>query len=203
MKTDGTSLPFSRDLTEKIMNDLNLTKLLLKKMGSYPRKRGRYNASELYGITKGYVTPELWLNPKPKLAKDAIKMWNGTLAHEQIQKLLPKEGCELKREHLYKGITLVGKADYQDASDPNSDIWEFKTSDVLMDTAKEGHEYQGRLYCTMFQRPRTIIYQPVQTADSLFLKNLGFVTRDDEWFDEQMEKLYAFHLKVEPLWQTT
>lgn len=188
------------------MRDINLTSLLLQRMQSYPRKRGRYSPSEIYGILYGFggkkTTPEEWMNPKPKAPKDAIKMWTGTIAHDQIQRLLKREGCEIKKEYPYRDIVLAGKADYHvDPLDPTSDIWEFKTADKIMEEAKDSHEHQAKLYCTMFDRPRTRIFQPLQTEDALFLKEIGVVTRDDEWFAGEMEKLYEFHLKVEPLWQ--
>jgi hypothetical protein len=68
-----------------------------------------------------------------------------------------------------------------------------------MDASKPWHEYQVKLYCTMFERPRGVVLQPVENKDGLYLKEIGYVTRDDQWFADEMAKLYAFHLTVEEI----
>lgn len=182
------------------MQDIDLTPALRKKHGNYPRKRGRYSSSELYGITHGYTSPQNWLNPPEKKVLDMLRMWNGTLVHDHIQRLLPPELSEIKKEHLWNGITLVAKVDHLPKHE--NTVWEFKSAEEEMAASKESHEYQGKLYCTIFERPQTKIFQPVQSPDhGLFLKHIGTVDRDDVWFQKQLEKLYEFHLKVEELWK--
>ena len=175
------------------MNDIDITDLILEKNSkSYPRTRGRYSASEIYAIFAGWTPAEKWLKPDPKDAASCIKMWKGTMAHEHIQNLLKNGVCEPKKEHKYKDITLVGKADF--LPDDTDAGWEIKTSEEIMPKAKAWHEHQAKLYCTMFQRPSFLILQPAQTEDRVFLKNVGVVYRDDEWFLDQMIKLHKFHL---------
>ena len=70
-----------------------------------------------------------------------------------------------------------------------------------MDTAKPWHIHQVKLYTSMFDREIGLVYQPVEEENRLILKHLGSVERDDKWFEEQLEKLYEFHLKVEKLWE--
>lgn len=127
-------------------------------------------------------------------------MWNGTLVHQYVQDLLPNECNEIKVEHQHSipgtedVITLVGKVDHV----PNhiQQVWEFKTSKDELPEAKKEHAYQCKLYCTMVERPEGVVYQPVQHKTGLYLKHLETVTRDDEWFEEQMKKLVLFHQQV-------
>lgn len=185
------------------MKDVNLTTKLQQKMKSRPRIRGRYNASELYGITVGFrgqkTTPTEWMTPQNRSVAEMLKMWNGTGIHNQLEELMGKEHAEKKVEYVYKGITLVLKLDFLPPHLPDV-IWEFKSSDKLMAKSKPWHEYQLRLYLTAFDKRLGVILQPVSNESGLYLKNIGEVTRDDEWFMEQMEKLYQFHLEVEKLW---
>lgn len=179
---------------------IDLTQNLIEKMKSRSRVRGRYNSSELYAILNGWVTPETWMNPKERLPEELIKMWKGIYGHEAIQYLLKKNLCEIKKEVRYKGITLVGKADYLPDGDNVSEVWEFKTSEEVLDSSKPWHDYQARLYTTMFDRPKGVVLQPIETSTQIMLKAIGEVHRNDEWFKAQMEELYNFHLKVEEIW---
>ncbi len=180
--------------------DINLTKKLMSQMNSKSRVRGRYNSSELYFILHGLTTPEEWINGKERTTEDVLKMWNGIGVHSQIEKLLGSQYSEKKAEAHYKGMTLVGKADFMPPHKPDY-VWEFKSSEELMSKAKAWHEHQTKLYCTMFEKPFGTIYQPIQDKNGLYLKHLKTVERDDIWFATQMEKLYDFHLKVEELWK--
>jgi len=180
--------------------DINLTPKLKEKMKPRVRIRGRYNSSEMYFITHGKVTPEQWINPSEKTVKEMLRMWSGTGMHNQLEGLLGKENCETKMESTYKDITLVGIVDYFPPDDPDS-LWEFKTSEHTMASAKPWHEYQVKLYCSMFRKENGMVYQPVQDEDGIYLKHLGTVKCNDGWFMEELEKLYQFHLKVEELWE--
>lgn len=179
--------------------DLDLTPMLKKKMASYPRKRGRYNSSELYGITHGYVTPQTWMVPRQRSPEELLRMWGGILVHDHVQRFLPPDTNEVKREHFYRGITLVGKAD--NVPKNSDEVWEFKSSAKAMAKSSPSHDYQVKLYCSMFERETGLIFQPVQNKKGLFLKRIGTITRDDVWFEEQLDKLYEFHLEVEKLWE--
>lgn len=182
--------------------NVDLTNKLLMSLSSRPRIRKRYNASEIYAITHGWTTPEQWMSPPPREVKDVLLMWNGMGAHHQIQTLLG--GRYYKEEkvefNLDGGISLIAKADFLPADKPN-EVWEFKTTDSVMDKAKPWAEYQVKLYCSLFNRPEGVVYQPVQSEKGLFLKFLGRVNRDDEWFKGEMQKLKEFDEKVEKLWE--
>lgn len=180
--------------------DIDLTQKLRQKMSSRARMRGRYNSSELYFINAGLTTPEQWIKPPEKSMKEILTMWGGIGMHSQLEDLLGKDNCEAKKEIVYKGIVLVGKADYLPPLIPD-EVWEFKTSDRAMKTSKEWHDHQVKLYCTMFDRNIGKIFQPVQNADGVYLKHLKTIARDDKWFEGELEKLYQFHLKVEEEWK--
>jgi hypothetical protein len=176
--------------------DINLTPKLKERMKSYPRKIGRYNSSELYFINSGKTTPEMWLAQEERKVKDLLNMWSGTNLHKVVQDLLEPKGYEEEKvEYEYNGIILVGKADYLPKDNPNV-VWEFKTSEKTMDTAKPWHKSQVKCYCTMFKRDEGIIYQPVQNDKGIFLRDLGHVNRSDIWFEGELQKLLEFHKEV-------
>lgn len=179
------------------MADINLTPLLRKRLAPYPRTLGRYNSSELFGISKGWTTPEKWIQPTYFNLTALTSMWNGMIVHDYVQQLLDESKNEVKvvHEHTFgdnQTIQLVAKVDHL----PDNEIWEFKSSKNIHTKAKPGHEYQARLYCTTHERPLARIFQPVQNDNGIFLKEIGVVHRDDAWFQEQMLMLQDFHIKV-------
>ena len=184
--------------------NIDLTTRLVKSMAPYPRKRGRYSASELYFIISGKTTPDSWLNQKEKKVEDIFKMWDGSSIHHSIQEILSRGYKEQKREWSDFGITIVAKADYLPGPDDNvlnsDEVWEFKSSNNLMEVAKPWHEHQTKMYCSLFGKDNGKIFQPIRGKKSIKLKLIGEVTRDDEWFLEQAHKLLEFHERVEKLW---
>jgi len=178
---------------------IDITPLLIKSMASYPRTIGRYNSSEIYAILNGWTTPEQWLKPPEKTPKEMKVMWKGTWGHKQVQSLLKQELCEQKNVVEYKDIKIVGKADYMPDGEYSDEVWEFKTSETIMEKAKDWQKFQVKLYTTMFKRPKGVIIQPVETESQILLKRLGTVNRDDEWFAKQLEKVYEFHLEIKKL----
>lgn len=185
--------------------DINLTPKLKQSMAGRSRIRGRYNSSEIYAINYGFksgkLTPEQWLHAQEKTVKEILTMWSGIGMHHQIQGLLGgRDYKEEKKEFHYKDIVVVAKADFMPPHLPD-DVWELKTSEKSMDKAKPWALHQVKLYTTMFEKKRGSIYQPVQDDEGIYLKHLGSVERDDEWFMKEMSLLYDFHLKVEELWK--
>lgn len=185
--------------------DINLTQKLRQKMASRSRIRGRYSASEIYAINYGFregkLTPEQWMRSPERSTKELLTMWSGTGMHNQIQGLLGgRDYKEEKVEFPYKDIIIVAKADFMPSHLPD-EVWEFKTSEKLMKKAKPWAEHQVKLYTTMFKKKKGTIYQPVQDDDGIYLKDLGSVERDDEWFENEMRMLYDFHLRVEEVWK--
>jgi hypothetical protein len=186
------------------MKHIDLTARLKKEFAPYKRTIGRYNSSELYGIVNGYLTPDEWISPKEPAVENMLKMMNGTVVHNFIQRILPVEGNEVKKVYtnpLFPEISLVAKVDHLPLEKVDNAIWELKTDEEELDKAKASHLFQVKLYCTVFERPKGYIYQPVQTKDSLFLKCVGEVDRDDAWFHRQFASLYAFHLQVMDLYK--
>ena len=176
------------------MNDIDLTQRFKNKMAPYKRTIGRYNSSELYFINEGLLSPEDWLNPPEKSLKEMFTMWDGIGSHTQLEDLLGTKNSEIKKVTVYRGISLVAKVDFLP---PGLDeVWEFKSSKRKMSEMKEWHAHQVKLYCSIFEKEKGIVYQPVRNDDGIYLKNLGSVDRDDQWFREEFEKLFKFHLKV-------
>ena len=118
--------------------DINLTQRLKSKMAPRSRVRNRYSSSEMYGIVNGWITPKQWFNPPEKNMKELLNMWNGTGMHNQLEELMGVDNSEKKIEYLYKNIVLVGKADFLPVHKPE-EVWEFKTSENVMDQAKPWH----------------------------------------------------------------
>lgn len=182
--------------------DINLTPKFRDKMKSYPKKLGRYNVSDLFFLLWKHKTDQeiidWFANKEVKKTSELLDMWNGTGIHNQLEKLLGEENSEKKVEFVYKDIVVVAKADFM-PPDMIDEVWEFKTSTKKMEKAKPWHEYQVRMYCTIFNKPHGVIYQPLQDKNGLYLKDLGKFSRDDKWFEGQMEKLYQFHLRAKEL----
>lgn len=189
------------------MSDIDLTPLMMKGAAGYPRKRGRYSASDLWWITSGKMSPEKWLHQEEKTVDDVFRMWDGSLIHHGVQEVLQRGYKEEKREYpAERGVVIVGKADYlptaKDGVVDLNEVWEIKSSAKLMTTAKPWHIHQTKLYCSMFGKDIGRIFQPVRGSASLTLRELGIVKRDDAWFLQQVEKLYEFHELVEQLWES-
>ena len=118
-------------------------------------------------------------------------MWNGSGIHNQIQDLMGKEHSEKKQVFVYKDIALVGKVDFLPPGAPD-DVWEFKTSEKTMTTSKPWQDHQVKLYCTMFDKKRGSIFQPVTNKDGIYLKHLKTVERDDAWFESEFFRIKFF-----------
>ena len=173
--------------------DIDLTKVFLE---SFKKKRilGRYNVSEIWGINNGYTAPQEYLSPKPTSLLEALRMKEGTLKHLLVGECLERIGWEIEKkiEYPYKDIIIIGKAD----GIKDDMVVEIKTSDKIIAQAKRWHIDQLKFYLSMFQKPTGIVFQPIKTADKLFLKEIGQVKRGDMWFKNQLEKLYQFHQKL-------
>lgn len=177
------------------MSDIDLTDKLSNKLGKKYRKVGRYSVSDMYAIKAGWLTPELFLHPEPVDFVGLMRMMSGIIMHEKIQMLYSKDDCEIKKIFKYKDIEIVGKCDYLPPM-PSDEIWDFKSSEKIMDKMKPWAKDQIKCYCTMFEREWGVIYQPVIKNARFILKDLGRVQRDDLWFTKRCEELYSFHERV-------
>ena len=172
------------------IKDVDLTPRLIEEFGTKTHKIGRYSVSGLYAIFAGWTKPEHFFEPQTNDFDGIKRMWAGVINHDFIESLLEKEKCEQKVVYKYRDIEIVGKADYL----PNEDeVWDFKTSDHVLNKAKQWHIFQVAMYATMFNRNRGNIYQPILDKNKYILKYLGGVDRNDDWFKLQCEKLYHFH----------
>ena len=179
--------------------DIDLTPKLLEKFGTKHNKIGRYSVSGIYAIFAGWTKPEDYFRVGYNDFVGIKRMWAGVINHDFIESLLEKEKCEIKVVYQYKDIEIVGKADYL----PNEDeVWDFKTSDQVLDKAKPWAEHQIRFYCSMFKRKIGRLYQPILSGDRYILKHLGAVERDDSWFERECEKIYKFHQKLVEMQKT-
>ena len=173
-------------------NHFDLTDSLLEKYQGRPKRIGRYSISDVWAIEKGYLTIEKFLKGEENDFTSCFRMWQGRAKHAQVQELLEGYDLESKKEYAHNDWTLVGKVDAWN----NEHILEIKTSDTVLTKPKTWHEYQGKLYCTMFERDICYIVQPIVTGERIILKTLGQVERDDKWFIKRIEKLDAFHKEL-------
>lgn len=186
----------------KTQREIDLTPLLKKRFAPYPRTIGRFSVSDIWAICnknrygEPYKSPEEWLHqPEPDL-EGMLRMYNGIIQHEQIQFMLDKERCEVKKEYPYKGLMIVAKADYLPPIEEDVNGWEFKTSDKVLEKSKTWHNWQAKIYCTLYERPAWSLLQPIISNGKLVLREVGTVKRDDEWVFKQFDKLLDFHEEI-------
>ena len=174
---------------------MDITELLLKRFAPQKQEIGKFNASSIYGITHRYTNIEEYLNGKQFSFIEAFRCWNGTAKHNQIQELfegLEEYEIEKRAEYKYKDFVVVGKADLL----TKDQIIEIKTSQDLMSEAKPWALYQCKIYCSLFDRTKGIIVQPIIKGSSIELKELGVVEKDDKFFQKELVKLENFHKQV-------
>ncbi len=173
------------DLTKKVIANANHHK---------QRVLHRYSVGDIWALLNGYLTPENWLRGEKKDFKNAFNIFQGTWKHKQIQSLMTEYEQEVKKEMKVGDITLVGMADLL-AGDKGIEI---KTSEKIHIKAKPWHEYQAKLYCILFDRPKWEIVQPIIDG-GLKLKIIGTVYKDDKWFSKIMKKLQLFDKEIEEI----
>lgn len=173
---------------------IDLTPALKEVVPNPERVFGRYYVSDLYAITHGLLTPENFSIPRQLSISERFAMWQGGWKHRQTQELLEIMGfaVEVKKELAHKDFELVGKVDALD----DKQVIEIKTSAMVFSKAKEWHNYQTKVYCSLFDRPKGLICQPVVKDRKIYLKVIGQVRQDDRWFNEQLKKLALFHEKL-------
>lgn len=187
------------------MDNIDLTPALMHKYNGNPKvnKVGRYSVSMLWGMmtvnsfTKElYTTPEAYLRPEPHDFEGVMNMWQGTHKHAQVQELLDGYDKEIKKVMIIKigsvEFELVGQVDAINATEG----LEIKTSQKLHTSSKKWHDYQARIYCSMFERDVFKVCQPVVTKDKILLNVLAEIKRNDTWFNKEMAKLASYHEKL-------
>lgn len=174
------------------MTQFDLTDIFLTKQQHKPVEVGRYSISRLWGVLNHYCSLEDFLKGETISFKSALQMKMGVLKHDLIQELLPDWKIEVKTEYKYKDFVIVGKCD----ASKDDTILEIKTSDKLIETAKRWHEWQVKMYLSMFKKEKGIIVQPIITSSKLFLKEIGVVKRDDLWFKKELLKIEELHNEI-------
>ena len=195
-----------RALQEKMIIDL--TPSLLDNARGYPKKLGRYSCSQIFKMLEASKLPwglpvEKYFEIEEPTLEGALRMYNGVQTHELVQKLLGSpEKNEVKFEYEYcpegseKPIfVVVGKVDRLE----DDSVFEFKSSDKEFTKAKDYHEHQAKLYCTICDRPTAHIFQPIVKDNHFILREIGTVTRDDDWFAGEMRRLLNYHQRLELL----
>ena len=96
-----------------------IPELLLEFVNREKRERtiGRFYASELNSIIKGYLTPKLWLNSKPIDLRGARMILTGQMAEDKLTEIFKETKvdceCQVKKElEIAEGIVVVSKPDY-------------------------------------------------------------------------------------------
>ena len=186
---------------------LDLKDAVMKRVEEGKKKGvvGRYSASQIYAILEGWTTPKDFLEGEIKEFEEAFNLWNGTEKHKSVEGLMKILGyeTELKKEHQCKDFMIVGMADYL----TEKEVADLKTSIELIGEAKKWSLFQLKLYCTIFQKERGIIYEPVIKIEQkpnkmgfpkpkvtdFYLRNIGETKRDDKWFETIVKKLNIFH----------
>ena len=191
----------------KVGKKLRFKKMLVQKTKdeSFSYTPGRYPLSQLWGIKEGYMTPGEYVEGEDYDFTSAYNIWNGVAKHSMLEDLFGKYDYNVEEKKVKEievngsKFEIVGKADIQDLVDDES-VEDFKTSVNLIE-GKPWSNYQVKIYCTVFEKPKGYILQPRikkvkgKVVDA-WLEVLSEVERDDDWFNKQMEELEKFHCKV-------
>lgn len=172
---------------------IDLTPKFLELQRFKPPTVGRYKISELWGVLNAYDTPEQFIKGKIIDFESAMKMKMGTLKHKLCQECL--EGWEIEKKTEFTITTLAGEdfliVGMADAIKDDT-IMEIKTSDTLIEKAKRWHEWQLKMYLGMFNQKYGIIVQPI-IKKGLFLKTIGEVKENKDWFNKEINKIIELH----------
>ena len=168
---------------------IDLTKHLLRE----PKKRqlNRFSISELYYLLAGWTKLEDYVNGKQFTPQEAWVMQLGSLKHAWTQEHLKTIGydVEIKKELKIGDIELVGVAD---ALTKDHGL-EIKTSDKLKVQASRAHEYQARMYASLFNVPLFYVMQPVMNSEKAYLKTIGEVKQNKKWFEKEVVRIQEFY----------
>jgi len=157
------------------------------------RKLNRFSCSELFYLLQGWTEIDDYVKGKKFTPTELWRMKLGTLKHQYIEEHLKELGytTELKKEFKYGDIEIVGMADAFKKDDHGIEI---KTSEKLKQRSSRAHDYQARLYCSIFDVPQFHIMQPVISGNKALLKEIGAVKKNDAWFSKQLDKINEFYI---------
>lgn len=171
----------------------------LRNLNDYPNKIGRYSTTKIHNIITGRLTPELYLNPANEPLKTIWKNFElGRAKHEIIEKCIklkyPDIDTEKKIEYnITDEIVLVGKYDIL----LEGILLEIKTSENLKTELNDWNISQGKIYCSLFDKPKCEFFQPIfwkeKNRIQFGLNKFGEVLRDEKYFELVKEKIIKFH----------
>lgn len=169
------------------------------------RKLNRFSCSEMYYLLQGWTTLDDYVNGKEKTVQDYYTMAMGTAKHQMIQEWLKDEyQVEVKKELTFGEIEIVGVADLLHL-EPLKDVptlqkpdygIEIKTSTRLKEKSSGAHDFQAKMYCSIFDVPYFIIMQPVLKDGKCILKEIGRVKKSDIFFNNQIKKLTELYQQL-------
>jgi len=171
---------------------INLTDALIEQENqNRQRKIGHYRVSDLWAMMNGYLKPEDYLKPQKLGAKSCLLVWQGKNKHQQLEPLLEAIGweTEVSKQMEFEDFLISGRADGLN----EKQVLEIKTSAEVLGNSKRWHDYQVRIYCTLFEKPEGIICQPIIRNNKILLKELKTIKRNESWFKTQMELLKEYH----------
>ena len=176
------------------INELFLS--YINKEGKTKRQIGRFWATDIYSIFKGYLTPESFLAPSVKADLTGCKMMiTGQAMEEKLKMIFDQNNVnyeyQVKRAYqLTKDIILVARPDF---IFPNF-ILETKFPFSLIKNNKIPDRYLSQLECYYRIFDYKKVYLGVLTIP-FNLKLISYVPNKKRW-KQICKTLEEFHLKV-------
>jgi len=165
----------------------------LNRVDEEPKLRvlGRYNASELYSLIKGYKKPEDHFRPDP-IDRNVSLVLRGMFIEDGYNKMFCKD-CKCgdnQSKYEYKlddEITIVVKPDFE----WENEVWEMKVPGEMVYEIPDKWKYQLEMEHRVTNKPVKLI-----VIDYMLNEVLIPYTPSLETFNEIKKKVTAYHNKV-------
>lgn len=160
------------------------------------REKGRYWASEIYKIKKGYLKPKDFYNKREPVEGYSLgnicqgiagENFIGMVLNEVGVKHTPQASCEIE---ILPGITISGKADFRF----DKGIFEVKAPTKPLEEIPERYKDQLEAYWQAFRLPVYLC----EVKFYPFSVNVWPYEPDQGRWEETKEKIIEFHSKVCP-----
>ena len=152
----------------------------------HKKEIGRYWASEIYGILKGYLKPGEYLERKE--IKDPSMIITGIANEDILTKMLTEMNIDFKPQEKYevkiKDIVLVVKPDFVF----KDYVWETKHP-FSANIDKYKYQLEAEYRATKKDVYLGILKTPFKIVLTKYIPN-------DKLWEEIVKGLYSFHLKV-------
>jgi hypothetical protein len=161
------------------------------------REIGRYYASELWGIYKGYITPRKFFEQRQIDKQGQANMFRGSAMEEMLAKVLFAENEFFEQQHRYEleissGIFISGKTDFE----WRDKIIETKCPDKEIHGIPDKYKFQMEFYHRASGKP---VYLGIFYKNSPeIIKFFPYKPSDETWssiektvikFNEKLKKL--------------